>query len=150
MQALIVGNQAADFGHATCLLWRVPVKSLERCEFIMDSPMVDDIGSDQIPIMNGEAQAGHSDAARVIGLNVRVVDFLSGYSVAGILDTFTPGEVRIALDEVIPEQRLVTVRFDLFEFAGKPFIAGRRNTGTRRISRLTIPRMACEKSRASQ
>jgi hypothetical protein len=95
----------------------------------MDSPMVGGGGPDLIPLVDGEAKAGDSQAARVIGLNVRVVDFLSGYTVAGILETFTPGEVTVSVEEMIPEQRLVTVQFDLFEFAGETLFCRPKSHG---------------------
>lgn len=53
------------------------------------------------------------------GLEVQVVDFLSGYSVTGTLEGFTPGEVTVALPEIISEQRAVTVRFHSFIFGGE-------------------------------
>ena len=51
-------------------------------------------------------------------LEVRVVDFLSKYTVRGVLEGFTPGEVTILLDEPVSEQRLVTVDMNSFSFDG--------------------------------
>lgn len=50
---------------------------------------------------------------------VHVVDLLSGYSVPGVLQGFTPGEVMVSLEEALPEQRDVSVRFSSFVFEGQ-------------------------------
>jgi hypothetical protein len=52
-------------------------------------------------------------------LEVQVVDFLSGYTVAGILAGFTPGEVTLLLREPLSEQRDVSVHANGFEFQGR-------------------------------
>jgi hypothetical protein len=52
-------------------------------------------------------------------MEIQVVDFLSGYTVTGILEGFTPGEVTVLLPEVVTEQRAVTVHFDSFVFGGE-------------------------------
>jgi hypothetical protein len=51
-------------------------------------------------------------------LEVQVIDFLSSYTVRGILEDFTPGEVRILLNEPVSEQRAVTVDMKSFMFEG--------------------------------
>jgi hypothetical protein len=51
-------------------------------------------------------------------LDVQVVDFVSGYTVCGVLETFTPGEVAILLNEHVSEQRSVTVEMNPFVFDG--------------------------------
>jgi hypothetical protein len=51
-------------------------------------------------------------------LEVQVIDFLSSYTVHGILEDFTPGEVRILLNEPVSEQRMVTVDMNSFMFEG--------------------------------
>ena len=51
-------------------------------------------------------------------LEVQVVDFLSNYTVRGLLEGFTPGEVTILLNEPIDEQRMVSVRLNSFTFEG--------------------------------
>jgi hypothetical protein len=50
---------------------------------------------------------------------VHVVDLLSGYSVPGVLQGFTPGEVMVSLGEALSEQRDVSVRFNSFVFEGR-------------------------------
>ncbi len=54
-----------------------------------------------------------------LALNVRVVDFLSNYTIRGELVSFTPGEVAILLDEPVPEQRAVAVHIHTFVFEGQ-------------------------------
>jgi hypothetical protein len=51
-------------------------------------------------------------------LEVQVVDFLSGYTVRGVLEGFTPGEVTVLLSEPVAEQRMATVRLNSFVFEG--------------------------------
>jgi hypothetical protein len=53
-----------------------------------------------------------------LNLEVKVVDFLSGYTVHGTLECFTPGEVTILLNESMSEQRLVSVDMGSFVFEG--------------------------------
>jgi hypothetical protein len=53
------------------------------------------------------------------GLQVRVADFLSGFTVAGILEGFTPGEVTVSLPERMSEQREVRVHLNSFVFDGE-------------------------------
>ena len=53
-----------------------------------------------------------------LGLEIQVVDFLSNYTVRGLLEGFTPGEVAILLNEPISEQRMVTVHLNSFVFEG--------------------------------
>jgi hypothetical protein len=55
----------------------------------------------------------------ILGLEVHIVDFLSNYSILGILEGFTPGEVTVSLGEPVSEQRAVTVRFNSFVFEGE-------------------------------
>ncbi len=54
-----------------------------------------------------------------LGLGVQVVDFLSGYTVSGILEGFTPGEVTVSLPEMVSEQRTVEVHWNSFVFDGE-------------------------------
>lgn len=61
-----------------------------------------------------------------MGLSVEVVDFLSGYKIAGILENFTPGETTILVEESIPEFRTVTVQFQSFVFEGETLFCGAR------------------------
>lgn len=65
----------------------------------------------------------------VIGLDVHVVDFLSGYTVAGVLEGFTTGEVTVAIGESIPEQRTVMVQFDSFFFEGETLFCRPKDGG---------------------
>jgi hypothetical protein len=58
------------------------------------------------------------------GLEVQVVDFLSGYTVSGILERFTPGAVTVVLPEAISELRAVTVRLNSFVFGGETLFCG--------------------------
>jgi hypothetical protein len=51
-------------------------------------------------------------------LAVKVVDFLSSYTVHGVLEDFTPGEATILLNEEVSEQRQVTVEINSFLFEG--------------------------------
>src|ERR1700744_4646200 len=53
-----------------------------------------------------------------LNLDVRVVDFLSSYTVRGVLEGFTPGEVTISTGEPVDEQRMVTVQLSSFSFEG--------------------------------
>lgn len=65
----------------------------------------------------------------VLGLEVQVVDFLSGYTVSGTLEGFTPGEVTVVLPEMISEQRTVTVRINSFLFGGETLYCRPRDGG---------------------
>lgn len=60
------------------------------------------------------------------GLEVQVVDFLSGHTVSGALEGFTPGEVTISLSEMISEQREVRVQLNSFVFGGRPVLPTER------------------------
>jgi hypothetical protein len=75
-------------------------------------------------------------AEPAIGLNVLVVDFLSGYTVRGVLESFTPGEVTIQVEEMIPEQRSATVQFGSFVFQGETLYC--RAKGARYEAHITI------------
>jgi hypothetical protein len=77
-----------------------------------------------------------SPADPAIGLNVLVVDFLSGYTVRGVLESFTPGEVTIQVEEMIPEQRSATVQFGSFVFQGETLYC--RAKGARYEAHITI------------
>jgi len=55
----------------------------------------------------------------VLGLEVDVVDFLSGYRVPGMLQGITPGEVIVSLGEPLPEQRAASVHLNSFSFEGQ-------------------------------
>jgi hypothetical protein len=61
-------------------------------------------------------------------LNVQVVDFLSGYTVAGVLEGFTPGEVLVSLGEAMSEQKAVSVHFRSFAFEGQVLYCQLRET----------------------
>jgi hypothetical protein len=50
---------------------------------------------------------------------VHVVDRLSGYTIPGVLQAFTPGEVMVSLRESLSEQRDVGVRLNSFSFEGQ-------------------------------
>jgi len=80
-------------------------------------------------VIEGERGAESSKADWVIGLTVHVVDFLSGYTVAGALAGFTPGEVTVFVDELIPEQRSVKVQFDSFVFEGETLFCRAKEHG---------------------
>jgi hypothetical protein len=62
-------------------------------------------------------------------LEVQVVDFLSGYSISGVLESFTPGEVTVMLNEPLSEQRTVSVRLNSFVFEGETLYCGPRSGG---------------------
>ena len=62
-------------------------------------------------------------------LEVQVVDFLSGYTIPGVLESFTPGEVTVMLTEPLSEQRTVSVRFNSFVFEGETLYCGARPGG---------------------
>jgi hypothetical protein len=66
-----------------------------------------------------DAQSSGEPQHWALGLEVQVVDFLSGYTVSGTLEGFTPGEVTVVLPEMISEQRTVTVRLNSFLFGGE-------------------------------
>lgn len=70
------------------------------------------------------------------GLEVQVVDFLSGYTVLGILEGFTPGEVMVSLPEMVSEQRAVRVHLDSFIFAGETLYC--RPKGSQYEAHITI------------
>jgi PilZ domain len=86
---------------------------------ISDSEIVDRANLDTVLLDAGEISAENSEADWVIGLSVHVVDVLSGYTVAGRLTGFTPGEVRISVEELMTEHRSVMVQFDSFAFEGE-------------------------------
>lgn len=64
-----------------------------------------------------------------LGLEVQVVDFLSGYTVPGRLESFTPGEVTVLLNEPVSEQRTVSVQLNSFAFEGETLYCGVRQSG---------------------
>jgi len=88
-------------------------------ENIIDTHADSVASADAGVLTKGEIGPENSQADWVIGLDVHVVDFLSGYTVAGVLMNFTPGEVTVSVDEIMPEQRSVTVQFDSFVFEGE-------------------------------
>jgi hypothetical protein len=53
-----------------------------------------------------------------LSFDVQLVDFLSNYTIRGVLESFTPGEVSILLDEPVSEQRTVFVHINSFVFEG--------------------------------
>jgi len=81
-------------------------------------------------------QALEKSADGALGLEVQVVDFLSGYTVPGILAGFTPGEVTVTLPEMLTEQRAVTVHFHSFVFGGEILYC--RPKGGRYEAHITI------------
>jgi hypothetical protein len=70
------------------------------------------------PPMNTEHDPSILPRRWPLGLEVRLVDFLSSYAVQGILEGFTPGEVSILLNEAVSEQRIVTLHLNSFVFEG--------------------------------
>ncbi len=64
-----------------------------------------------------------------LGLSVEVIDFLSGYTVWGMLEGFTPGEVTVSLPEMVTEQRAVSVRVNSFLFSGETLYCGAKEGG---------------------
>ena len=67
--------------------------------------------------------------AWALGLEVQVVDFLSGYTVPGRLESFTPGEVTVMLNEPVSEHRIVSVQLNSFVFEGETLYCGVRQSG---------------------
>jgi hypothetical protein len=70
------------------------------------------------PLKNTEQDPSILPRHWPLGLEVRLVDFLSSYAVQGILEGFTPGEVSILLNEAVSEQRMVTLHLNSFVFEG--------------------------------
>jgi PilZ domain len=68
---------------------------------------------------SAEESADTSPRHSLLELEAQVVDFVSNYTIRGILEGFTPGEVTILLSEPVSEQRSVTVRLDSFTFEGQ-------------------------------
>jgi hypothetical protein len=56
---------------------------------------------------------------KLIQIDVRVVDVLSNYTVAGVLVGFTPGEVVILVNEAMSDERTVAVHWNSFSFEGQ-------------------------------
>jgi hypothetical protein len=77
---------------------------------------------------NVEAPLSSSDQW-ALGLQVRVVDFLSGYTVSGVLEGFTPGEVTVMLGEPMSEQRTVSIELNSFVFEGETLYCGAKQGG---------------------
>jgi hypothetical protein len=98
-------------------------------EKIMDIQSNSVASADAGVLISGEIGPESSQPDWVIGLNVHVVDFLSGYTVTGVLMNFTPGEVTVSVDEIIPEQRSVTVQFDSFVFEGETLFCRAKGHG---------------------
>ena len=73
------------------------------------------------PSMELRTDGGPQDLIQVwrLGLEVDVVDFLSGYRVPGMLEGITPGEVIVSLGEPLLEQREASVHLNSFAFEGK-------------------------------
>jgi hypothetical protein len=69
-------------------------------------------------VASAEVPLDNASNSLPLQLEVQVVDFLSNYTVRGLLEGFTPGEVTILLNEPIDEQRMVTVRLNSFTFEG--------------------------------
>lgn len=83
----------------------------------------------QIAIIEPESEILPSRPDWAIGLDVEVVDLLSGYTVAGMLEGFTTGEVTVSVAEPIPEQRAVMVQFDSFVFEGATLFCRPKESG---------------------
>jgi hypothetical protein len=98
-------------------------------EDTMTLQMDNDISANACVLSNEEIASENSKTDWAIGLNVHVVDFLSGYTVAGVLMSFTPGEVTVLVDEIMPEQRSVTVQFDKFVFEGETLFCRPKDHG---------------------
>jgi hypothetical protein len=62
-------------------------------------------------------------------LTVEVVDFLSGYSVPGVLQGFTAGEVIVSLQEPLSEQQKASVHLHSFAFEGQILYCRPKATG---------------------
>jgi hypothetical protein len=85
--------------------------------------------SDGHQIIEGKPAVDSSQADWVLGLNVDVVDFLSGYAVEGVLQSFIPGEVTVLVREQMTEHRSVTVQFDSFVFEGETLFCRPKDNG---------------------
>lgn len=88
--------------------------------------------TEQMPenaVVDPQSEMQASRADWVIGLDVQVVDFLSGYTVAGVLEGFTTGEVTVAISESIPEHRTVMVQLDSFVFEGETLFCRPKGNG---------------------
>src|ERR1700733_13050809 len=78
------------------------------------------------PLAMMDDSAGSLCTYKPLDLEVQVVDFLSSYTVRGVLEGFTPGEVTILVGEPVDEQRMVTVRLNSFSFEGQTLYCGPR------------------------
>jgi PilZ domain len=76
-----------------------------------------------------EESSDPSSRHGLLELEAQVVDFVSNYTIRGVLEGFTPGEVTILLGEPISEQRSVTVRLDSFTFEGQTLYCRPRQDG---------------------
>jgi hypothetical protein len=88
---------------------------MEQQEYLTSQLVQDDRASFQ----DAEDRSAVSLLGRSMELEVYVVDFLSNYTVRGLLEGFTPGEATIILGEPVEEQRAVTVRLNSFTFEGR-------------------------------
>jgi PilZ domain len=79
------------------------------------------------PLAMMEDSLGSLCTYKPLNLQVQVVDFLSGYTVRGVLQGFTPGEVTISVGEPVDEQRMVTVQLNSFSFEGQTLFCGPRD-----------------------
>jgi len=77
----------------------------------------EDLSNDSTPSWNIE-----------LAVEVDVLDVLSGYSVLGVLQGFTPGEVMVSLGKALSKQRDVVVRFNSFAFEGQTLYCQSRRT----------------------
>jgi len=75
--------------------------------------------NDRAGFPDAEDRSAGSLQGPSLELEVYVVDFLSNYTVRGLLEGFTPGEATIVLSEPVEEQRAVTVRLNSFAFEGR-------------------------------
>ncbi len=79
------------------------------------------------PALVGEP--ANSSDQWALGLEVRVIDFLSGYTLPAVLESFTPGEVTVTLNEPMSEHRLVSVQMNSFVFEGETLFCAPRERG---------------------
>jgi hypothetical protein len=93
---------------------------MEQQECITSPITTNEIAIDKVGGLPKDTAADPSISSRrwPLGLEVRLVDFLSSYTVHGILEGFTPGEVSILLNEAVSEQRIVSLHLNSFTFEG--------------------------------
>jgi hypothetical protein len=97
---------------------------LEQSEYFTSAPIATETSD---PPLAGEP--GTFSDQWALGLKVQVIDFLSGYTVPAVLESFTPGEITVMLNEPMSEQRLVSVQLNSFVFEGETLYCGPRQSG---------------------